>query len=71
MAAVLADLKRKAPRSRNTWLNIILVRLSGYRGLRVSEIAGLQISDVRVDASRPLTYARSPPSPLPLRGEGG
>ncbi len=53
LAAVLADLTRKAPRSRNSWLNLILVRLSCCCGLRVSEIAGLRISDVRVEPSRP------------------
>ena len=53
LAAVLADLHRKASRSANTWLNLILVRLACCCGLRVSEIAGLRISDVRVEASRP------------------
>ena len=53
LAAVLADLQRKAPRSANTWLNLILVRLSCCCGLRVSEIAGLHISDIRVEPSRP------------------
>src|SRR5579872_5595838 len=53
LAAVLDDLHRKAPRSANTWLNLILVRLSCCCGLRVSEIAGLHISDVRVEPSRP------------------
>jgi hypothetical protein len=28
LSAVLADLHEKAPRSANTWLNLILVRLS-------------------------------------------
>ncbi|HEY3966248.1 MAG TPA: hypothetical protein VGM05_16935 [Planctomycetaceae bacterium] len=36
LAAVLADLAGKAPRSANTWLNLILVRLSCCCGLRVS-----------------------------------
>jgi integrase len=53
LAAVLADLQRKAPRSANTWLNLTLVRLSCCCGLRVSEIAGLHISDLRVEPSRP------------------
>ena len=53
LAEVLTDLKRKSARSRNTWLNLILVRLSCCCGLRVSEIAGLRISDVRVELSRP------------------
>jgi len=53
LAAVLADLQRKASRSANSWLNLILVRLSCCCGLRVSEIAGLRISDIRVEAARP------------------
>ena len=53
LAQVLADLKRKASRSPNTRLNLILVRLACCYGLRVSEIAGLQIADVRVEVSRP------------------
>jgi len=53
LAAVLSDLAGKAPRSGNTWLNLILVRLSCCCGLRVSEIAGLHISDIRVEVSRP------------------
>jgi integrase/recombinase XerD len=53
LATVLADLQRKAPRSANTWLNLILVRLACCCGLRVSEIAGLHISDIRVEPSRP------------------
>jgi len=53
LAAVLADLKRKAPRSKNTRLNLIIFRLACCCGLRVSEIAQLQIGDVRVDQARP------------------
>jgi integrase/recombinase XerD len=52
LAAVLADLS-KAPRSRQTWANLILVRLACCCGLRVSEIAGLQVADVRTEVSRP------------------
>lgn len=53
LAAVLADLTRMAARSRNTWLNLTLVRLSCCCGLRVFEIADQGLSDVRVEASRP------------------
>jgi len=52
-AAVLADLKRKATRSRNTQLNLVLFRLATCCGLRASEIAQLQIADVRVEPARP------------------
>ena len=53
LAQVLRDLTQKAPRSANTWLNLILVRLACCCGLWVSEIAGLRVSDVRVESSRP------------------
>ena len=53
LAQILGELKQKAPRSANTWLNLILVRLACCCGLRVSEIAGLRVSDVRVESSRP------------------
>jgi integrase len=53
LATVLADLKRKAPRSKNTRLNLIIFRLACCCGLRASEIAQLQIGDVRVDVARP------------------
>jgi len=53
LAAVLADLRRKAPRSRNTQLNLVLFRLATCCGLRASEIAQLQVGDVRVELARP------------------
>ena len=53
LAAVLGDLHRRAPRSRSTWSNLILVRLACCCGLRVSEIANLQVADVRTEVSRP------------------
>jgi len=53
LATVLSDLQRKASRSANTWLNLVLVRLSCCCGLRASEIANLHISDIRVEPSRP------------------
>ena len=53
LAIVLADLKRKAPRSKNARQNLIIFRLACCCGLRASEIAQLQIGDVRVDVSRP------------------
>nr|BDD46350.1 hypothetical protein 5 [Pseudomonadaceae bacterium] len=53
LAAVLADLKRKALRSKNTRMNLVLFRLAACCGLRVSEIAQLQLRDVQVDLERP------------------
>lgn len=53
LALVLASLTRNAPRSRNTRMNLVLVRLACCCGLRVSEIAGLRISDVRTELARP------------------
>jgi integrase/recombinase XerD len=53
MAAVLVDLQRKAQRSPSTRLNLIVFRLAACCGLRASEIAQLQIADVRVESARP------------------
>jgi integrase len=53
LQAVLADLRRKAPRSKNTQLNLVIFRLSACCGLRASEIAQLQLDDVRVNTPRP------------------
>ena len=53
LATVLADLNRKAARSTSTQLNLVLFRLATCCGLRASEIAQLQIGDVRVEPARP------------------
>ena len=53
LAAVLVDLSNKVPRSRATWSNLILVRLACCCGMRVSEIANLQVGDARTEVSRP------------------
>ena len=53
LRTVLAELQRKAPRSPNTWLNLIVFRLATCCGLRASEIARLRLSDVRVQGARP------------------
>jgi integrase len=50
---VLADLRRKAPRSKNTRLNLVIFRLSACCGLRASEIAELRMADIRVEMPRP------------------
>jgi integrase len=53
LQAVLADLKRKAPRSKNTRLNLVIFRLAACCGLRASEIAQLHLADVRTEMPRP------------------
>ena len=50
---VLADLRRKVPRSKNTRLNLVVFRLAACCGLRASEIARLQTGDVHVQMPRP------------------
>ena len=52
IAAVFADLKRKAKRSVNTRQNLIIFRLATCCGLRVSEICGLRCGDVRLGGGR-------------------
>lgn len=58
LATVLADLTRKAARSPNTRLNLVLFRLATCCGLRVSEIANLRVSDLRVEIPRPYVRIR-------------
>ena len=53
LAAVLADAQAKAELSLNARHNLIIVRLACCCGLRVSEIADLQLDDVFVDVERP------------------
>jgi hypothetical protein len=53
LTAVLADQHAKARISANTRRNLIIVRLACCCGLRVSEIAGLQLDDVIVEGGRP------------------
>jgi len=53
LATVLAELNRKAPRSRNTRLNRTVFRLAACCGLRASEIAQLQLNDVHTELPRP------------------
>jgi len=52
LTTVLADLTARASRA-NTQRNLIIVRLACCCGLRVSEIAGLQLDDVVADVQRP------------------
>jgi integrase/recombinase XerD len=53
LAAVLADLAPRARRSANVQRNLVVVRLACCCGLRVSEIAALQLDDVVADVPRP------------------
>jgi integrase len=53
LATVLADLRHKARRSKNARLNLVIFRLAACCGLRASEIAHLQMADVRVELPRP------------------
>jgi integrase len=52
IAAVIADLKRKR-RSINTRQNLIIFRLATCAGLRVSEIVGLKMANVKLGSQRP------------------
>src|SRR5271167_3199156 len=53
LASVLADLLPRAQCSANTQRNLVIVRLACCCGLRVSEIAALQLDDVVLGVSRP------------------
>jgi integrase len=53
LASVLEHGRRAARHSTNAWRNLIIVRLACCGGLRVSEIAGLQLDDVVVNVPRP------------------
>jgi integrase len=53
LAAVLAELRRKAPRSPSTRLNLVIFRLATCCGLRAGEIAMLHVADVRAELPRP------------------
>lgn len=50
---VLDDLRRKARRSVNTKMNLVIFRLATCCGLRVSEISQLTLADAQVDNTQP------------------
>lgn len=57
--AVVDDLSRKAKRSVNTRMNLVIFRLATSCGLRVSEICGLKISDLkRIESDKPFIQVR-------------
>ena len=58
IGAVLSDLKRRARRSANSRTNLMIFRLATCCGLRVSEVIGLHIGDVRVGVPRPYLNLR-------------
>jgi integrase len=53
LARVVQRGHQHARRSANAWRNLIVVRLACCCGLRVSEIAGLELADVVVGIPRP------------------
>jgi len=59
LAAVLADLKKRATRLPNVQMNMAIVRLACCCGLRASEIGGFCLGDVRVGISRPHLLVRA------------
>ena len=56
IANVLADLRRRSKRSVNSQMNLTVFRLATCCGLRVSEIAGLKLQNVRVGIEKPYLY---------------
>lgn len=65
ITTVIADLRRKR-RSINTRQNAVVFRLSTCAGLRVSEIVGLSLANVRTEGSRPHVYV---PAAIAKRGK--
>ena len=59
VARVLPDLKRRARRAVNSRQNLIIFRLATCCGLRVSELIGLRIGDVRVGVEQPYILVRA------------
>jgi integrase len=59
IARVVPDLKRRARRSLNSRQNLIIFRLATCCGLRVSELIGLRIADVRVGVEKPYILVRA------------
>jgi integrase/recombinase XerD len=58
IAVVLEDLRHRGRRSLNSRQNLVVFRLACCCGLRASEIAGLNVGDVRVGIPRPYLQIR-------------
>lgn len=58
IAAVIGDLKRKR-RSINTRQNLIVFRLATCAGLRVSEVVGVNLGDLKLGSGRPYISVRA------------
>jgi integrase len=58
LALVLADLERRARRSLNSRMNLVIFRLACCCGLRASEIIHLRLDDLRVEGERPHVRVR-------------
>src|SRR3972149_4339830 len=59
LAAVLADLAHRAPRSAGARMTRAIFRLACCCGLRASEIAALRLEDVHTESSRPHVVVRA------------
>jgi len=74
---VLEDLKRRSKRSINARTNLIVFRLATCCGLRASEIAGINIDDVRLSTDKPHIRVRAKVAKggrqraVPLKWDGG
>ena len=77
ISRILSDLKRRSRRSVNSRMNLTIFRLATCCGLRVSEIIGLRMGDVRIRLDRPYIYVRREvakrhrPRRVPLWWDGG
>jgi integrase len=57
--AVLADLTPKSQKSQQALVRLCIFRLATFTGLRVSELCGLNLGDVTLDAELPVIRVRA------------